>query len=654
MAQSRKSGGALLGVAMVSLALALIFVPLLVGGAIKMSGLAQFVVAGFGVLLLLVGGIIIIISRLYVRASADESFVRTGQGGQKAIIDGGALVIPVIHTITWVSHTTMKLVVVREGRDALITGDNLRADVIAEFYIRVPKNKESTIAAASSLGESAMNPEELKKLVFQKLENALRTVAGTQPLMKLHADRQSFRSAVDEIVKRALEANGLSLEETTISKLDQTPKRQLEAEDNIFDAQGARAIAEITAEQRVKRNQIERQADREVKNQDVETKKAILAREVEEQQAAAEAEQAKAEARARADAEAKKVTEDQNREAELARVVRERAVAVADVERQRDQDVAEEQRQQAKRAAEIAKDRAVEVALREKQIAVAEKERDRATAEAEWQKAEASATTEREAVKTVEVKANADREKERLITEEQAEIEKERLRKQMEADVDAYKTERAADAEQKAAAQKAEATRIKATADKDAAALKAEGDKAVQMVPVDVESKQVEVEAQRVEVARQELANKAEFESISKGLTLALEEITANKEVRIAMAEAMGRALANVNMTLWGDPTTFAAMTQAFSLGQQGGKLIEGVATGTPPEVKEFLSGTVESVTGSIGALVRKFTGVEVDEATIAAIAELIGKRKAAAARPAEKPVDDVTDVDPDAEDAAS
>jgi uncharacterized membrane protein YqiK len=37
----------------------------------------------------------LIVSRLYRRATKETSFVRTGFGGQKVIMNGGALVLPV-------------------------------------------------------------------------------------------------------------------------------------------------------------------------------------------------------------------------------------------------------------------------------------------------------------------------------------------------------------------------------------------------------------------------------------------------------------------------------------------------------------------------------------------------------------------------------
>jgi uncharacterized membrane protein YqiK len=38
-----------------------------------------------------------IVARLFKRASKEVSFVRTGAGGEKVVMNGGALVLPVFH-----------------------------------------------------------------------------------------------------------------------------------------------------------------------------------------------------------------------------------------------------------------------------------------------------------------------------------------------------------------------------------------------------------------------------------------------------------------------------------------------------------------------------------------------------------------------------
>jgi len=51
----------------------------------------------------------IIIARLYRRSSKEISFVRTGFGGEKVILGGGAIVLPVLHEIIPVNMNTLRL-----------------------------------------------------------------------------------------------------------------------------------------------------------------------------------------------------------------------------------------------------------------------------------------------------------------------------------------------------------------------------------------------------------------------------------------------------------------------------------------------------------------------------------------------------------------
>ncbi|MEA2582497.1 MAG: hypothetical protein QOF33_582, partial [Thermomicrobiales bacterium] len=285
----RRGSGIGLGLMVILVALLFIIGPIVAAGASdSFSSTAQVILVAFGVALLLIGMIAITITRLYIKTSADQSFVRTGMGGRRPIIDGGSLVIPVVHSVVVVSLQTMRLDVNRSGPDALITGDNLRADVEAEFYIKVQKIEEHILNAATSLGERSVNADSVKDLVDQKLISALRTVAATRPLNELHTKRDEFAHAVQEIVEQDLIHNGLTLESVTISRLDQTPPTEMRGADNVFDAQGLRTIAEITQKQRVERNRIERQADQEVTAQDVSRDQFVFNQEVARANAAAQ------------------------------------------------------------------------------------------------------------------------------------------------------------------------------------------------------------------------------------------------------------------------------------------------------------------------------------------------------------------------------
>lgn len=55
----------------------------------------------------------LILTRLYRRASKEVSFVRTGFGGEKVIMNGGAMVLPVLHEVIPVNMNTLRLEVPR-------------------------------------------------------------------------------------------------------------------------------------------------------------------------------------------------------------------------------------------------------------------------------------------------------------------------------------------------------------------------------------------------------------------------------------------------------------------------------------------------------------------------------------------------------------
>lgn len=116
----------------------------------------------------------VMIARLYRRSSKEISFVRTGFGGEKVILGGGAIVLPVLHETIPVNMNTLRLEVRRADDQALITRDRMRVDVMAEFYVRVKPTADAIATAAQTLGQKTMSPNELKNLVEGKFVDSLR------------------------------------------------------------------------------------------------------------------------------------------------------------------------------------------------------------------------------------------------------------------------------------------------------------------------------------------------------------------------------------------------------------------------------------------------------------------------------------------------
>jgi uncharacterized membrane protein YqiK len=144
----------------------------------------------------------IIFSRLYKRSTKEIAFVRTGLGGQKVIMDGGAIVLPVFHERVLVNMNTLKLEVQRRERESLITKDRMRVDVTAAFFVRVKQTEEAVSIAAQTLGTRTMSPDELKALVEDKFVDSLRATAATMTIQELQDMRRDFVQAVQNAVAR--------------------------------------------------------------------------------------------------------------------------------------------------------------------------------------------------------------------------------------------------------------------------------------------------------------------------------------------------------------------------------------------------------------------------------------------------------------------
>ncbi|HLZ64244.1 MAG TPA: SPFH domain-containing protein [Ktedonosporobacter sp.] len=595
---------------------------------IALPQLSQIALMGFGILLLLLS-CALMFTRLYHKVPADIALVRTGMGGKKTVLDGGTLVIPTIHAVIYVFCGTMKFVVVREGKNSLLTQDNLRADITAEFFLRVQKNEDAVNKAAASLGEKAMNPDEILAILEEKLESALREVAVSNTLHDLNSNRLAVIESVSRHVADALPDNGLSLETMTISRLDQTPPTALRDTDNIFDARGKRTITEITTEQQVLSTQLQLTARRRTQEMEVETNKALYTLEVE--RATAEAEKLRQIRMAQAGAEQASASQaaEQERLARLAQVAKEQAVQLAEVARNQAIQVADQQREGAASQAQIEKEQAIALAQRVSAIAVAKREKERAEAEAARLAAEAERMKREQEVQTVQITADAERKKQIAVIAAQAEAERNRLAQQVQADLQAYGVVKKAQADLQAAQSRAEAQNVAATADKNARLLNAEAERALQLVPVDVArkqvevdqvkllipvdvaKKQVEVDQARVNVQAAELANQTQYADIAYRKEIDLARIEAAKQVEIARAEALGLALSNAKMQLWADASALQKMTAMFNQGQSFGALLDGVTSTTPQGV----TGAITSMGTALSTFLLEKVGVQLDPA---------------------------------------
>ena len=463
-----------------------------------------------GIVLVAIFSIGLVFSRLYKRASKEQSFVRTGFGGQKVIMNGGALVLPVLHEIIHVNMNTLRLEVRRVDEQSLITKDRMRVDVTAAFYVRVKPTEESIADAAQTLGTRTLEPSALKDLVEGKFVDALRSVAAEMTMSDLQDQRTSFVQKVQAVVSEDLRKNGLELESVSLTGLDQT-KREFFNPQNAFDAEGLTRLTEEIETRRKQRNAIEQDAEVSVRQKNLEAEQQKLEISKQEQYLKLAQEQDIAQRTAEQISQVSRIQAEKQREAEEAKIVAQqqvdqtrinaerqikekdvekhraiqsaeiasaRAVEVERIEKDRNLQEKEVERQRAIQVAEIEKQKATQLADQTRATEIAMKSKDQSLAEAQANKARADAVREEEAVVTVRETAKAERAKAVLLVEARREAEQ-----------NAIEVTVAADADKKAAVDKADAVTTLAEADAQAEKIRAEAQRI---------KNQVEAEGKRI------------------------------------------------------------------------------------------------------------------------------------------------------------
>lgn len=407
----------------------------------------------------------LILARLYRRTTREIALVKTGSGGKQIIMDGGTIVIPLLHEVRQVNMKTLRLEVTRNGEAALITRDRMRVDVGVEFYVSVMANEEGISRAAQTLGERTFHVDQLREMIEGKLIDSLRAVAAQMTMDELHENRAEFVQQVQNTVSEDLLKNGLMLESVSLTALDQTPFDALD-ENNAFNAVGMRKLAEVIANSRMERAEIEAQADVNVRRSAMNAERTKMEIERDEESARIARFEEVETLRAAQESQIAQRRADAQREIERARIAQEEAIRAAEIARER-----------ALREAEINRDRELEVAEQERQIVVAEKSEKESHARASADRARAEAAQAAEAITTARAVAEAERIKQIALIEAAREAEREATAIRLAAAAERAAAEDRASARLEEARAEAESIKIRAEAIKAELLAQAEGNR---------------------------------------------------------------------------------------------------------------------------------------------------------------------------------
>ena len=410
----------------------------------------------------------IIFARLYRRASAEQAFVRTGLGGQKVVMSGGAIVMPIFHEIIPINMNTLKLEVSRSTIDSLITKDRMRVDVVVAFFVRVKPSVEGIATAAQTLGQRTLSPEDLRMLVEDKFVDALRATAAQMTMHELQDTRENFVQGVQNTVAEDLSKNGLELESVSLTNFNQTSKEHFNP-NNAFDAEGLTKLTQETERRRRERNEVEQDVEVAVreKNRDALSRKL----EIEQQEAfmTLEQEQQVKTRTAEQNARIAAFEAERRREAEQTRILAERQIQETEIDREQAVRSRKVEAEREVRIKEIEQQQVTEIANQTKSIAIAAKSEQQSQAEARANLALAEAVSAQQNVETTRQTAEADRAKQvaLIAAAQDAETKAVELTVRAKAEKEAAEKE-AAEMQAAAIVELAEATRKKGLAEAEA------------------------------------------------------------------------------------------------------------------------------------------------------------------------------------------
>ena len=393
---------------------------------------------------------------LYRRSTKDVSFVRTGLGGEKVIMGGGAFILPIVHDITEVSMNTLRLQVTRAREKSLITKDRMRIELEVEFYVRVVPNPIEVATAARTLGRRTMDPERLRELVQGRFVDAMGTIAASMTLEEMHEHRDRFIAGVKAEVVKNLGQNGLELEAVSLVSLDQADMKLFNPA-NAFDAEGLTRLTQEIESRKKKRNDIEQDTLIAIRNKNLEAEKISL-------EITKESEYA----RMRQESEIACRRAQQTSEVERERAARERDVETAKIQEREEVERTRIGMERQLEELEIERIEAREIAEQNRDIAIAAKSKELSRGQTEAEEARKELMQAQERVTTA---------REMEIANRVREIDLIAARRQ--AEVEALKITLSAEAEKTAAGDRAAADRIAVGALKERSAVEAEAKRAL-------------------------------------------------------------------------------------------------------------------------------------------------------------------------------
>ncbi len=298
------------------------------------------VLIGVGGVLLL--GILVLIARTWRQVHQGQAMIVNKMGSEPKVTFTGAIVLPIVNKAEVMDLSVKMIEVARKGKEGLICGDNIRADIKVTFFVSINKTVDDVLRVASTIGcVRASQQSTLEELFSAKFSEALKTVGKNMEFEQLYTQRQDFKNNIKKVIGEDL--NGYVLDDCAIDYLEQTPIEMLDP-NNVLDALGIRKITDITTSAAIDTNQLKQRQRMEVGKQDLTAQEAMYR--FEQAQAEAEAKKNKevAVAQAREQNEAQRFAIDEEKRTHVERQKAEEQIQMAEQAKLRSVQVSEQGR----------------------------------------------------------------------------------------------------------------------------------------------------------------------------------------------------------------------------------------------------------------------------------------------------------------------
>lgn len=425
----------------------------------------QTLIISLGVLALIATGVVSIFCIRKIHPG--RAGVKVGWGGLQVSFDW-MIRIPLVQSYHIVDISVKKLEIQRKGKDGLVCKDNIRADIVVAFYIRVDATVDSVRKVAQMLTpERVSDVNQLRELFEAKFSEALKTAGKQMEFHELFTERIKFRDQIQVTIGKDLD--GFLLQDVAIDYLEQTPLEQHDPS-NVLDSEGIKKITEITQRERVIANEHSQRTGVQIEkeNADADIAKREQRRRTEED--TARQMRAITEVKANEEAETRKVIEARRQEVEARRLEAEesirlrtedmnRAVQEREYTVRKEKQRLEQEAVQEGEEARVRRERTVSLAEMDKEIKIAEAavevERKRATVVAEQK----GVVQQEEEKLNIEARMTADRVREVTLIEADMNAKKEQVEKVVAAEAQRDAERHLAEAEKIRTVTAAEAAR---------------------------------------------------------------------------------------------------------------------------------------------------------------------------------------------------